>query len=99
MKNIVAATILALALGAAAQDARKKMAETPIKQAMAPDAPKSEVETPVKKTMAPAPKADDVAPGKVKWHASFDQAVEAASKSGKPVLLFQLLGKLTEEWC
>ena len=44
----------------------------------------------------PAPK---VAPGKVTWHATFVAACEAARKSGKPVLLFQMMGKLDEQFC
>lgn len=39
-----------------------------------------------------------VAPGKVSWHMSFDAAVAASKKSSKPVLLFQLLGQLDEEF-
>ena len=40
-----------------------------------------------------------VKPGDVKWHASFDDACKAAEKSGKPVLLFQLMGKLDDQFC
>jgi len=42
--------------------------------------------------------SDKVAPGKVDWHADFETAKTAAVDSGKPVLLFQLLGKLDEEF-
>jgi hypothetical protein len=42
------------------------------------------------------PKAE---PGAVKWHATFDDACKAAAKSGKPVLLFQMMGKLDEKFC
>jgi hypothetical protein len=37
--------------------------------------------------------------GDVAWHASFADALLAARTSGKPVLLFQLLGRLDEEFC
>jgi len=40
-----------------------------------------------------------VEPGKVKWHASFDEARAAAVKSKKPVLLFQMMGKLDDQFC
>jgi hypothetical protein len=40
-----------------------------------------------------------VAAGKVKWHASFAEACAAASKSGKPVLLFQMMGQLDDLFC
>jgi hypothetical protein len=52
---------------------------------------------------AAAPKEDaanpKVKPGDVKWHASFADACKAAQKSGKPVLLFQLMGKLDDQFC
>ena len=35
-----------------------------------------------------------VPPGKVHWHADLASAREAARRSGKPVLLFQLMGRL-----
>jgi hypothetical protein len=35
-----------------------------------------------------------VEPGKVVWHADFATACAASAESGKPVLLFQLLGQL-----
>lgn len=40
-----------------------------------------------------------VAPGKVKWHANFATACAAARKSNRPVLLFQMMGKLDEQFC
>lgn len=40
-----------------------------------------------------------VAPGRVAWHASYREALEASARSGKPVFLFLLLGKLDEEFC
>jgi len=40
-----------------------------------------------------------VQPGKVHWHASFESACKAAKKSGKPVLLFQMMGKLDDQFC
>ena len=40
-----------------------------------------------------------VEPGKVKWHATFDAACAAVRRSGKPVLLFQMMGKLDDQFC
>ena len=40
-----------------------------------------------------------VAPGLVKWHASFADAQAAAQKSGKPVLLFHMMGQLDRQFC
>ena len=49
-------------------------------------------------TAAPSP-AERVAPGLVRWHASFAEAVTAARESGRPVLCFQLLGRLDDALC
>lgn len=40
-----------------------------------------------------------VAPGKVAWQPDFDTACKRACESGKPVLLFQMMGKLDDEFC
>jgi hypothetical protein len=58
----------------------------------------------VKNATAPAPAREGfvnpkVPPGKVTWHPSFAAACEAAKKSKKPVLLFQLMGKLDDQFC
>ena len=37
--------------------------------------------------------------GKITWHNTFAKACAAAKQSGKPVLLFEMLGKLDEEFC
>lgn len=39
-----------------------------------------------------------VEPGMVQWHESFDKAKEAATASGKPVLLFHLMGQLDQRF-
>ncbi|HJZ58198.1 MAG TPA: hypothetical protein VKE74_24865 [Gemmataceae bacterium] len=40
-----------------------------------------------------------VEPGKVKWHKTFEEAKAASEKSGKPVLLFQMMGRLDQQFC
>ena len=40
-----------------------------------------------------------VAPGKVHWQPTFAAACDAARRSGKPVLLFQMMGKLDDQFC
>ncbi|HEY9681627.1 MAG TPA: hypothetical protein V6C86_08595 [Oculatellaceae cyanobacterium] len=40
-----------------------------------------------------------VAPGKVRWHATLSEAMVASKLSGKPVLLFQMMGKLDDAFC
>ncbi len=37
--------------------------------------------------------------GRVHWHPSLAVACEAAKKSGKPILLFQMMGKLDDQFC
>ncbi len=40
-----------------------------------------------------------VQPGVVHWHPSMRAACDAARKSGKPVLVFQMMGKLDDQFC
>ena len=40
-----------------------------------------------------------VEPGLVRWHPTFADAQAAATKSGKPVLLFHLMGHLDRQFC
>lgn len=46
-----------------------------------------------------APASPKVEPGKVHWHRDFAAACAAAGKSRRPVLLFQLMGKLDDRFC
>jgi hypothetical protein len=39
------------------------------------------------------------APGRVSWHADMAAACAAARHSGKPVLLFLMMGKLDDQFC
>lgn len=50
-------------------------------------------------TLAAALSIANVAPGRVSWHASYRDALAASASSGKPVLLFLMLGKLDDEFC
>jgi len=43
--------------------------------------------------------AERVAPGLVAWHPDREAALAAAQVSGRPVLLFQMLGRLDERFC
>ncbi len=40
-----------------------------------------------------------VAPGLVRWHSGFDAARAAARASGKPVFLFQMMGRRDQQFC
>jgi hypothetical protein len=59
------------------------------------------IELLVKEKTAPPAVAENpkVEPGKVKWHATFAAACAASQKSRKPVLLFQMMGKLDDQFC
>lgn len=75
-----------------------------------PDFGKYAIETPTELLLAmgavppstpPAPTFlnPKVEPGKVRWHKDFAAACAAAQKSAKPVLLFQMMGKLDQRFC
>jgi hypothetical protein len=73
------------------------------------DRGKGGIEAPTKQLVAgrsaTVPAADQpfvnpkVQPGKVRWHADLAEACKAAGQSGKPVLLFQMMGRLDEKFC
>ena len=49
---------------------------------------------------APAADANPVVrAGRIRWHGDFDAACAAAQRSGKPVLLFQMMGRLDQKFC
>ncbi len=81
--------LVALAIAAPEDETRsdlgKREVERPLENALAPELASS----------APA----RVEPGLVPWHADLEAALAAAKSSGKPVLLFQLLGRLDQEFC
>ncbi len=101
--------ILALTVGlttARAEDAAKPqprpvdvsktvVIEAPVKHLLLA-APKQPVDDPKHDAAFDNPK---VAPGKVRWHADFAAACAASKESGKPVLLFQLMGNLDDRFC
>ena len=70
--------------------------EQPAEQLVSTAATPSSTPTtpPVEKVGPPAAR-----PGKVTWHKDFPTACRASRESGKPVLLFQLMGKLDEVFC
>ncbi len=70
-------------------DVSKKFIETSPKELLEPTAVHHESSLPI---------SDDpqCKPGLVTWHANLQEAKTASRRSGKPILLFQLLGKLDE---
>ena len=87
----------------------KRLVEMPTKNLVANAAPqpanvppptKFVVERPTKNLVAgAAPANPTVEPGKVKWHPSLADACAASKKSGKPVLLFHMMGQLDKQFC
>ena len=69
------------------------------------DMPKYVVERPTKELLAArsgvvaVSENPKVAPGRVSWHPNFAAACAASRASGKPVLLFQMMGNLDEQFC
>lgn len=63
-----------------------------LKQPVAPPAPPP----PPVKTDFVNPKVE---PGKVNWHKSFEEARAASAMSKKPILVFQMMGKLDDQFC
>ncbi len=45
------------------------------------------------------PRNEKVEPGKVRWHKAIQTAMDASRQSGKPVLLFQMMGHLDDRFC
>jgi hypothetical protein len=75
----------------------------PISRPATADLGKGVIERPIKAVAAASsasnPTSSKIAPGAVNWHRDFAQAKIAAEKSGKPIFLFHLLGKLDEVFC
>lgn len=95
-------------------DIRKGSIENPVKgviagqtaaQAPVADGPKRAIERAAKAVVqeksgaATAFVNPKVLPGRVQWHPTFEAACAASQKSGKPVLLFQMMGKLDDQFC
>jgi hypothetical protein len=97
---LAAVTALAVAASSA-------MAQQPPAQRTADATKTQRIERPTERVVAdssaPAATGDGtnskVEPGKIRWHSSLAVACDAAQKSGKPVLLFQMMGKLDDRFC
>jgi hypothetical protein len=74
-------------------DVGKYAAEFPTKELLARTFTKATAE-PAESFVNPK-----VEPGLVRWHESFESACSASEKSGKPVLLFQMMGNLDDRFC
>lgn len=52
-----------------------------------------------KPAVKPQPTTEKVEPGKVRWHKAVQTAMDASKRTGKPVLLFQMMGRLDDRFC
>lgn len=52
-----------------------------------------------KPSLKPQPTNEKVEPGKVRWHKAVQTAMDASKRTGKPVLLFQMMGRLDDRFC
>ncbi|HEY9868845.1 MAG TPA: hypothetical protein V6D08_06745 [Candidatus Obscuribacterales bacterium] len=87
------AVTLAQDLSTLPQDMRKMSIEAPTKRIMSSS---SSTTIPISRDVFVSPK---VKPGLVRWHQDFATACSAARTSGKPVMLFQMMGRLDDEFC
>lgn len=85
----------------------------PIAKRSIPDVSKMGIERPLKTLMREVPKpaslkeiedkasadSNKVQPGLVTWHKDFASAKDASAKSGKPVLMFHMMGQLDDRFC
>lgn len=76
-------------------DVRKRVIESPLKSVVGKAATDDAPQTAKRDDATNNP---EVQPGLVRWHADWEQAKSAAARSGKPILLFQLLGQLDREF-
>ena len=77
------------------------LASAPQQDKILRDFSKRQVELPIEQALpvTSLTESRSASPGLVRWHADHDAALAAAARSGKPVLLFQLLGRLDQEFC
>jgi hypothetical protein len=94
--GIVLASVAVLATAAAVHAQQKAKKRT--------DPTKRKIERTTRAVVARSdsargPDNPKVPPGKVAWHPSVAAASAAAKKSGKPVLLFHMMGRLDNKFC
>ena len=97
----------ALSIAASAQesgrrplpDVRKAAIERPVKRLISEDRQSLPIPTPEPRAQTSQFNNPKVKPGLVSWHSDFASACAASKSSGKPVLLFHMMGKLDDGFC
>ena len=82
----------------AVADRTKRQVVEPAAEAIVRDAQPSDGADAEEPTAAGADDNPRVEPGKVQWHDDINAALVAANSSGKPVLVFHLLGQLDQRF-
>lgn len=106
-RTMIAGCAGLLSMGSIAQqrgaDRGKMAVEYPLKHVLSADLGKGRIEAPLKSSLRPAPPGRAgtrrVRAGRVAWRRDLRAALAAAAASKKPVMLFQLLGRLDQEFC
>lgn len=96
-KYIVESPLKAVVAAADVQAALAGAAAAPV-EATSPAVQPASTAEPAAVGDGQAAENPSVAPGLVRWHTDFDQARAAADASGKPVLLFQMIGRLDQRF-
>jgi hypothetical protein len=99
--SVISLSLFVASSGCAQAPQAAKPRSAPVTGSVGPYVSKGVIERPTEQLLATAtafvnPKVE---PGKVKWHTDFATARAASAKSGKPVLLFQMMGKLDDQFC
>ena len=94
-KYVVEGGVKAVVAAPAALDIGKGFVERPTETVLA----KARAYAAAKEEAAKTFVNPKVPPGKVVWHADLAAACAASRKSGRPVLLFQMMGKLDDKFC
>jgi hypothetical protein len=76
-------------------DVRKSVIESPVKRVIATKVRTTTKHAETRNSTTANPR---VKPGDVKWHANLTAARKAASRSRKPILLFQMIGQLDQRF-
>ena len=104
MKRHLWILAIALASVASAQERRgvditkRRVVERPTEELVRDLGPLPAADVPAAEVPAAGSDNPPAEPGKVKWHQDVATAIAAAKQTGKPVLVFHLLGQLDQRF-
>lgn len=105
--SLAALVLSAMSLATSAQesgqqplvDMRKAAIERPIKRLLSGDSQRLPAPTPERSAKSTNFNNPKVKPGLVHWHPDFATACAESRRSGKPALVFHMMGKLDDGFC